>query len=381
MRVLFATEHLYLPQGTGGLEQNTHQLISSLRKRGVEAAVLAGIKPTGPLGLWNRVRRQLQPSIKFPSDKVLGYQVFRGWRPEEGAQEVLARFRPDLVIVQSYNPHKLALAFHRERVPVALYFHDVAMREALGLSDVARGMLCLANSNFTRDHVQDVLRCESVVVPPIVHPEDYKVAASGKAVLFVNPVPSKGVDIACELAERRSDIPFIFIESWVQSSDNRKRYREKLRNRKNVVWRKPTTRMKSLYAQAKLILVPSRVQEGWGRVVTEAQISGIPVLASAQGALPTTVGRGGVLVSPDAGIDEWLRGLSSVWDDPDQYAALSAAAVSHSLRPEIQPEAVVSCLLCSITDFLKNCRPKLDSGEPAISHSPKEPLALTSLPR
>ena len=53
--------------------------------------------------------------------------------------------------------------------------------------------------------------------------------------------------------------------------------------------------MRSVYRDTKVLLVPSQWLETWGRVATEAQFSGIPVLASRSGALPEAVGPGGIL--------------------------------------------------------------------------------------
>ena len=59
--------------------------------------------------------------------------------------------------------------------------------------------------------------------------------------------------------------------------------------------------MSPIYASTRVLLVPSQWEaETWGRVVSEAQFSGIPVLASDRGALPETVGAGGAIIKYDA---------------------------------------------------------------------------------
>lgn len=79
------------------------------------------------------------------------------------------------------------------------------------------------------------------------------------------------------------------------------------------------------YAEADVLAVPSIPVPGWleqfGRVVVEAQASGVPVVASASGALPDVVGPAGLLVPP--GEPEALRGaLVSLLDDPDHWNRL-----------------------------------------------------------
>jgi glycosyltransferase involved in cell wall biosynthesis len=82
--------------------------------------------------------------------------------------------------------------------------------------------------------------------------------------------------------------------------------------------------MRRIYQSARIVLVPSILNEAWARVVTEAQISGIPILASDRGGLPESVGPGGILVDPDADISDWEKALSRLWDVKQLEATLSA---------------------------------------------------------
>ena len=89
------------------------------------------------------------------------------------------------------------------------------------------------------------------------------------------------------------------------------------------------------YAAADVLAVPSVPVPGWleqfGRVVVEAQASGVPVVASDSGALPDVVGSSGVLVPPgDAGA---LRAaLVGLLEDPGRWDALRAAGLDAARR-------------------------------------------------
>src|SRR5437764_15303430 len=74
-----------------------------------------------------------------------------------------------------------------------------------------------------------------------------------------------------------------------------------------------------LYGDAKVLLVPSTYPEAWGRVVPEAQMSGIPVVATAIGGLPEAVGEGGILIDPAASAKSWSRTVSDLWDNDNAY--------------------------------------------------------------
>lgn len=122
-------------------------------------------------------------------------------------------------------------------------------------------------------------------------------------------------------------------------------YEPLLRSHANVTWQRSVSDMRKVYARTRILLAPSMWEEAWCRVVTEAQVSGIPVLASDRGGLPTSVGPGGVLVPHAAPAKEWVRQLSAMWDDNTAYAALCQAAALHARRPEIQPQALLDQLV------------------------------------
>ncbi len=85
-----------------------------------------------------------------------------------------------------------------------------------------------------------------------------------------------------------------------------------------------------VYRHFDALAVPSVPTAGWveqfGRVVVEAQASGVPVVASRSGALPEVVGDAGILVEP--GDPEALgRALASLLDVPGRWAETRAAGL------------------------------------------------------
>jgi glycosyltransferase involved in cell wall biosynthesis len=345
LRVLFATRQSHFPQRAGGSPSTTHELCIELADRHVVPAVLATLEPEGWLGFWNRMRRKLPGGPLFPADRRMGYVTYRGWDPVAGAGEVCRRFRPDVAVLQAGRPLPLANALLEAGVPTVLYIHDVDLDQMDGSLGPRRGLAFVANSRFTAARVREARGIEATTIPPLVRPEHYRTETTRERVLFVNPHPRKGVEVAFRLAEARPDIPFEFLRAWRLRPDLESEYRERARRAGNIDWRESVMDMRGPYGRARLALVPSQLEEAWGRIATEAQASGIPVLASDRGGLPESVGSGGLLVPHDAPIGEWLEALSRVWDDPDTYDRLSRAALEHSRRPEIQPPALVARLL------------------------------------
>jgi glycosyltransferase involved in cell wall biosynthesis len=203
----------------------------------------------------------------------------------------------------------------------------------------------LANSQFTATRAARDLGVDAPVVQPLVCRTTYRTISHRRHVLFVNPVAKKGVDTAIALAHRNPDIPFVFLESWPMDRSRLASLRQSLSGLHNVTFRRATLHMSDEYAQARLLLVPSVWEEAWGRVVTEAQLSGIPVLASAIGGLPESVGPGGILVPPGSDLDAWHAHLRELWDSQPVYARYRQLALDHSRRPEIDQERLLTRFL------------------------------------
>jgi glycosyltransferase involved in cell wall biosynthesis len=135
-------------------------------------------------------------------------------------------------------------------------------------------------------------------------------------VTFVNPQKTKGLYVFARVAEvlarRRPDIPLLVVEGrngpeWTSETGI------DLAALGNVTVRPNTTDPRTIYADTKLILVPSLWNESFGLVAAEGMMNGIPVLASNRGALTETVGgSGNDMGTLDADGTRSARSVSSV---------------------------------------------------------------------
>ena len=119
--------------------------------------------------------------------------------------------------------------------------------------------------------------------------------------------------------------------------------------------------MRPIWARTKLLLAPSLVEEGSGRSASEAQVNGLPVVASNRGALPETVGPGGVILDAHAPIADWVEAVARLMRDPSHYAAVADAARAHAARPEIQQDAVVDRFLRLVSEHVERYRQTITS--------------------
>jgi glycosyltransferase involved in cell wall biosynthesis len=90
-------------------------------------------------------------------------------------------------------------------------------------------------------------------------------------------------------------------------------------------------RIPEVYSRFDVLAVPSVPLPSWieqfGRVVVEAQASGVPVVASASGALPDVVGDAGLLVPPNDPL-ALQAALSRFLDEPGLWERLRAAGLA-----------------------------------------------------
>jgi glycosyltransferase involved in cell wall biosynthesis len=338
MRILFVTSHPHLPQLFGGLQTSTDQLGKGLMARGHHVAILSGLMPKGYLALKSRIAMQVNQRLsgcKVAKDRSLGYTTWRTWFPWEATAYVAREEKADLIVVMSGNAVRIALATKAANIPLLIQLQNVEFQLDGGRFEELSDIPCIANSRFTADKYRNTYGFQSTVIYPFMSLSEYRTKTSRENVTFINPHPQKGRDIALEIAKRCPEIPFAFVEAWPLEGNLKRELLQKLASLPNVTLLPAQKDMRNLYGKCKILLVPSIWEEAYGRVAPEAQISGIPVVASARGGLPEAVGPGGVLVDPDGPIQAWVNAVQKLWQDKPYYAELSAAALAYAERPEL----------------------------------------------
>lgn len=258
----------------------------------------------------------------------------------------------DVAVLQNGPMLELASGFAQIGVPSVAYLHGLGFETWADrtVSLPFRGYI--ANSQFTAGRLQRAFGVGSVVVPPLFQRERYATEVEGRAVTFINPVPEKGLDLALQIAGSCPEIPFCFVRGWRTSWNDDRALKRQVNRLGNVELRDQTSDMRSVYRETKILLVPSQWEaETWGRVVTEAQFSGIPVLASDRGGLPESVGPGGVVLRHNDSAAVWAEALRRLWFDPDAYSELASAALRHANSPLVNPDLQLTTFLTAVERF------------------------------
>lgn len=317
MRVLFVSDHPHLPDVRGGLQTTTHDLCLALRVAGAEAAVLCGRGAQGMAGV---------PSGDEDTDESLGYPVTRASSPADVLAQVAATWNAGVVVVQSGTAlAPMVLASLRSGRPTAVYLHNVEIHQVRGSLVPDASLLYLANSDFTAQRWRALCGLQCAVVPPLVQRDAYRAERTGDSVLYVNPVPVKGVERMFALAASCPDLPFLVLESWQLEAHYRDHCLQRAARLPNITWRGPTDDMRAVYAQARMLLMPSVWEESFGRTVVEAQMNGLPALASNRGALPELVGGAGITIDPHAPGEAWEQALRALYAPEAPWRAAARA--------------------------------------------------------
>ena len=323
MHVLLCSSYPHLPETRGGLQTSTDELALALQERGCGVTVLCG-RMDG-----------LESDPPLRPDHSLGYPVVRAADPVAALARVAADAGASVLLVQSgYSlASMLASALDTGR-PTAVYLHNVEIHRIGGILPPDPGILYFANSHFTAGRWKALFGIHCHILPPVIRADRYRLPSTGTGdrVLFVNPVPEKGIERVMEVAAGNPDLPFLIAESWHVGDDWRAWLQRRFGALPNVEWRPAAVDVRELFRDARLLLMPSVWEEAYGRTVVEAQLNGLPVLASDRGALPATVGGGGAVLDLHGSGTRWNQMVRRFYFDIAVWEEAAEAALANAQR-------------------------------------------------
>ncbi len=344
MRILLVSGNIYLPQYSGGVESSTHELALALKERGHAVSVACKFAKQGMIGLRSQIALKATGK-RYARDRSLGYPVYRYWNVAKRLAETIPDITPDVALVQIGGPVELATELRRAGVPTIVYLRNAEPNELGGDPKDLKGVRYLANSEFIARFYGDMFGIEADVIPPLFEPERYRIKRSPSHVLFINPAPAKGVDIALEIARRCPEIPFRLLKSWPMGEGHKVELRAQIKEMPNVSFKTRTSDPQKIYGGAKIVLVPSKWQEAWGRarrrLSSAAFRSSHPTAAGCQSRSDLVVFCSTLMVRSKPG----LRPFGVPGRMTPTTRTLSKAALDYSKRPAIDPAAQINSLI------------------------------------
>lgn len=155
--------------------------------------------------------------------------------------------------------------------------------------------------------------------------------------------PHKGGEIVLDcIGALAKKIDFMAVETEVAPGPFAERLRSILANYPNSVLC-GYSNVQDLYKQARLVLVPTLVDETFCRVAYEAAMNGIPVLSTRNGFLPILLGGAGQYLSEDSA--DWIAAIEKLTSDDDALEAIGRAQQAYVRKHFANQTDFVDCTL------------------------------------
>ena len=370
MRILLAQNSLYYPAHGGG-DKSNRLLIEALAARGHECRAVARTSVFGETEhhryLAQLAERGVEPRsasggvVAFERNgvdvRVVTNAVLRACFSAE-----VEEFRPDVILTSTDDPAQLLLEAALRSEAKVVYLVRATLAVPFGPdcafpSDAKTARLRAADrvvgvSQYVADYIRRHAGIDAVHVPiSLMEPREWPALGNpgNEFVTLANPCAVKGISIFLALADAFPDTAFAAVPTWGTNEQDR----AALRARPNIRILDPVDNIELLLKRTRVLLVPSLWAEARSRIIVEAMLCGVPVMAANVGGIPeakmgvpyllpvnpivkyqTALDEQMVPVAevPQQDIGPWREALSRLLSDPGHYSEISNCSRTAALR-------------------------------------------------
>ncbi|HOL71535.1 MAG TPA: glycosyltransferase family 4 protein [Bryobacteraceae bacterium] len=336
-------------------------------RRGERLEIYAAAEPARQLQLLRRQVEEFEPDWLLVSSEDVGHVLLRA------AHQLL----PGRVVYLAHTPQFFP-------------FGPASWNpEPQGAEMVARAAGVVVLGRHMQAYVEKHAGCRAEIIhPPIYGTGPFRQCGSfdNEFVTLINPCQMKGITIFLALAERFPQVRFAALPGWGTTTADR----QALEALPNVVILPNCRDIEEVLARTRVLLMPSLWYEGFGLIVMEAMLRGVPVVASDFGGLQEAkAGTGFVIpvrpierlepvfderglpkpVLAEQDITPWAEALQTLLSDRAAYEREAAASREAALRfvCGIRPERM--------EEFLKTLVPASKEPEEDRRKTAREILA------
>ena len=306
------------------------------------------------------------------------HESLRPWNLRDylaGGEDLLKQLSPDLVLTYSSDLLRpLLVQAQRMGARTVFYLANASYAALEGFSFKFIDEI-ITPSQILADFYRDKMNIAAVVVGDLVdchfdgrqNLDPARIASrKSRYVTMINPDPAKGgllfINLAAQGVSQMPDVKFRAVESrWGKAEWTARGADLSLLG--NTEWHPGTRDMAKIYGEAALLLVPSLWFEPSARVIAEALLAGVPVLAMRRGGIPEQLNEGGFLFDlpqtmadnffatpPAETLGKWGHFIKVLMEDDRLYADAVKLALQAAERH--QPAVRAAHVVRVFQDFL-----------------------------